>query len=166
MIGSSNAATNARGHAAERTAVTAAAAVAVVGKVRAQQHRVDDLDHRGREICRQVQRRVDSVCLGDGRVDLRAALAAEEHDALIKGRKTLDLRVARAAVERLQGDAVEKVHVDGVVPAVKVDGLDVHKGVDQLGAAAAQPLRRTQNALRRGRGVKAQILNAILVAAG
>ena len=28
------------------------------------------------------------------------------------------------------------------------------------------PLRRAQNALRRGRGVKAQILNAILVAAG
>ena len=157
MIGSSNAA---------RMPAGTAAAVAVVGKVRAQQHRVDDLDHRGREICRQVQRRVDSVCLGDGRVDLRAALAAEEHDALIKGRKTLDLRVARAAVERLQGDAVEKVHVDGVVPAVKVDGLDVHKGVDQLGAAAAQPLRRAQNALRRGRGVKAQILNAILVAAG
>ena len=93
MIGSSN--------AARMPAVTAAAAVAVVGKVRAQQHRVDDLDHRGREICRQVQRRVDGVCLGDGRVDLCAALAAKEHDALIKGRKTFNLGVARAAVERL-----------------------------------------------------------------
>lgn len=98
--------------------------------------------------------------------DLGAPLAAKQDTALVKDAQPLRLGIAGRAGADLQGDPVEKPHIDGVEPAVEGDRLYVRINIQQLRRAPLDHLGCTKHLLCRCGGIEAQILHTVLVAAG
>ncbi len=85
---------------------------------------VDGVDHRRGQI---VNAR---LCRGSvGREGFHAALAAEEHHALVEHRKP---RALLSGGEGLAGDAVKIRAVDRVISPIEADRLDIHIYVKEL----------------------------------
>ena len=149
-----------------RQAALTAARLAAIVHACIKHNRVDGLDHGGGQIRAHPAGNVQLVDDRVGGEDLGAALAAEEDAALVEYAQTFSFAAAGRPVADLQRHAVEKAHVDGIEPTVEGDRLDVGVDVQQFRRAALDHLAPGQKLLRGRGGIKAQILHAVLVAAG
>ena len=149
-----------------RQAAVAAAGLAAVLGTGVQHDGVHRLHHRRGQVAAAAAGDIQIVQHRVGGENLGATLAAEENDPLVKDAQALRLGTAGSAGADLESDPVEKPHIDGVEPPVEGDGLHVGIDVEQLRRAAPHHLAGRQHLLSRCRGVKAQILHAVLVTAG
>jgi hypothetical protein len=94
---------------------------------------------------------------------LYSALGAEEHYALIEHGKTREALVSRKCFATY---LIEVGHIDRVVAAVKADLIDLYLTVQKLRALGTHAECALYVGKRADRGVNAQILDAVLVAAG
>lgn len=119
-------------------AQAAAAAIArCLGRHNAgiEQDRINDFDDRLRQVALGAKLNIHAVFHIAGREDAGAALAAEQDDALVKYRQSVDnARTANRAAD-LDFDLVEEADIYRVKTAVELHALNVDLNAKQLGAA-------------------------------
>ena len=91
-----------------------------------------------------------------------AALAAKQHDALVKDRKAA---AELAAGEGFGCDTIEVRTIHGIIAAVEAHRLDIDVGVQKLCRLGADADGVVEIGLRGEGGVDAQLVDAVLVAA-
>ena len=91
------------------------------------------------------------------------ALRTEEHNALIEHRKPRKCLIRR---ERLAAYFVKVGDVNRVIAAVETNSIHLHLALQKLSALRAHAERALYVGKRAHRGINAQILDAVLVAAG
>ena len=101
-----------------------------------------------------------------GGEDLGVPLAAEQDGPLVKDAQALHRHRHRAAEIGLERHMVEEAHIHGVEAPVEADRLHIHIDVQQLGAAALHGQGAVDDVHTLQLGVKPQVLDAVLIAAG
>ena len=126
---------------------------------------VSDLHHGGGQIGADPAGYIHFVHHSFGRENFGTAFAAEEDAALVEHAQAFGLGAAGRTGGHLQGDTVEKAHIDGIEAAVEGDRLHVGVDIEKLRRAAADHLTAAEDFLGGDGGIKAQVFDAVLVTA-
>jgi hypothetical protein len=107
--------------------------VADIGPLHPEDDGIDRLHDGDWEIGGFDGARIDIMQVDLRGENLGAPLAAEEHDPLVEYAKARDLGAPAHKGERFAPHLVEIAEIDGIVPLIESDFLDIYRDVQKLG---------------------------------